>query len=1013
MAYPASLSNFTGNETLKNANHAGVHNALEQKIGITNSPDVTSHEYRIIALEQHVFNVKTYGAIGDNSTDDTIAIQNAINAAHNQGGGVVVFPGAIYRITTPLTLYSSISLQGVGMESTIIHQTAASMDGLQGSGLSSVGLYDLTLQGNGSGSTPGSSGSGVNLTYGSAGNNPFHNFRNVRVTNWGADGIRIQTPIVSNFQKVYSSYNGGHGFNWYEGGTSCNFQDCWARQNSEAGYRFYTSVYQSLTGCAADNNGTNYMVVNAQSIGFFGCGSEGALVNGGLYNGYGWYIDNSSVIKLDACWITDNRNLGVWVTNGANGISINAADNTPNGTAVNFITVDSGCNASIHELHNTTANNLATGTTNIYNDGAGKTKTKTFMVSDTSGDLQITAATDGGDFNIFHSSGSKILAIYGAGAASLTLELLDGDLIMDTQTASRAAYFDASKKLKTSAVTDTELGYVSGVTSALQTQLNGKVPTSTTVGGHALSSNVSLAASDLTNGVSGSGAVVLATSATLTTPHISSIVNTGTLTLPTTSDTLVGRATTDTLTNKTLTSPVINTPTGIVKGDVGLGNVDNTSDATKNSAVATLTNKTLTSPVVNSPTGIVKGDVGLGNVDNTSDATKNSASVTLTNKTIDNTNTETLKDTLFTLQNASDITKQLRFQLSGLTTATIRTLTIPDTSDTLVTLAATQALTHKDLTGTGNTFPTFNQSTTGSAATLTTPRSIYGNNFDGSAALAQIIASTFGGTGNGFAKLSGPTTSEKTFTLPNASANVLTDNALVTVAQGGSGAGTLTGILKGNGTSAFTAVTAPAGAIVGDTDTQTLSGKTLTAPKLASTGFIADANGNALLTAVSIVTSAVDGVTITNAATANPALVGFSPSGSDSNVHMQVIGKGNGLTKVSFLRQDDTTNSYKHNSVVLTGWGIYAQGAAANKSETVTFGITFAQRPIVLATYGGDNANVATTYGSGGNNSKGPVCCKAHTIATGSFIAQIHTADGTSWGATDNTFYQWAAFGEL
>lgn len=72
----------------------------------------------------------------------------------------------------------------------------------------------------------------------------------------------------------------------------------------------------------------------------------------------------------------------------------------------------------------------------------------------------------------------------------------------------------------------------------------------------------------------------------------------------------------------------------LVKGDVGLGNVDNTSDATKNAASATLTNKTLTSPVINTPTGIVKGDVGLGNVDNTSDATKNAASVTLTNKTI-------------------------------------------------------------------------------------------------------------------------------------------------------------------------------------------------------------------------------------------------------------------------------------------------------------------------------------------------------------------------------------------
>jgi hypothetical protein len=72
----------------------------------------------------------------------------------------------------------------------------------------------------------------------------------------------------------------------------------------------------------------------------------------------------------------------------------------------------------------------------------------------------------------------------------------------------------------------------------------------------------------------------------------------------------------------------------LAKGDVGLGNVDNTSDATKNAATATLTNKTLTSPIINTPTGIVKGDVGLGNVDNTSDATKNAATATLTNKTI-------------------------------------------------------------------------------------------------------------------------------------------------------------------------------------------------------------------------------------------------------------------------------------------------------------------------------------------------------------------------------------------
>lgn len=74
-------------------------------------------------------------------------------------------------------------------------------------------------------------------------------------------------------------------------------------------------------------------------------------------------------------------------------------------------------------------------------------------------------------------------------------------------------------------------------------------------------------------------------------------------------------------------------------------------------------------------------------------------------------------------------------------------------------------------------------------------------------AFSGILPGANGGTGNGFFAVSGPSTSLKTFTFPNASATVLTNNAAVTVAQGGTGAATLTGLLQGNGTSAFTAIT--------------------------------------------------------------------------------------------------------------------------------------------------------------------------------------------------------------
>lgn len=88
-------------------------------------------------------------------------------------------------------------------------------------------------------------------------------------------------------------------------------------------------------------------------------------------------------------------------------------------------------------------------------------------------------------------------------------------------------------------LTTTELNYVDGVTSAIQTQLNTKVDTA-----NSPNSNEFARFTD--------------------------------------ADTIEGRTVAETKSDLSL-----------VKGDVGLGNVDNTSDATKDAAATTLTNKTI------------------------------------------------------------------------------------------------------------------------------------------------------------------------------------------------------------------------------------------------------------------------------------------------------------------------------------------------------------------------------------------------------------------------------------
>lgn len=88
-----------------------------------------------------------------------------------------------------------------------------------------------------------------------------------------------------------------------------------------------------------------------------------------------------------------------------------------------------------------------------------------------------------------------------------------------------------------------------------------------------------------------------------------------------------------------------------------------------------------------------------------------STSQNVTNKSFDNSNTLAIRDDRFTLQDSGDVTKQAQFQLSGITTATTRTYTLPNASSTLADISSTQTFTNKTLTSPTITGGTIDQTT--------------------------------------------------------------------------------------------------------------------------------------------------------------------------------------------------------------------------------------------------------------------------------------------------------------
>ena len=411
-------------------------------------------------------------------------------------------------------------------------------------------------------------------------------------------------------------------------------------------------------------------------------------------------------------------------------------------------------------------------------------------------------------------------------------------------------------------------------------------------GGTGITSSVSgqTVSLDIDNTVATLTGTQTLTNKTLTTPIISSISNTGTLTLPTSTDTLVARATTDTLTNKSI-SLSTNTITG-TSAELATA----ISDETGSGALVFANTPTLVTPNIGAATGT---SLNLTNINLESNGNATIAGVLAANGgiTVDTTNfivsgTTGAITTLSTLDlgHASDTT----LSRSSAGVLAVEGIVVP-------TISSSNTLTNKTISGSDNTISNIgNSSLTNSSITISD---------DTSSTTTISLGETL--------KISGGTGITSSISGDTITLDI--DSTVVTE----SSTDTLTNKSISLNTNTITGTLAEFNTAVSDADfaslagTETLSNKTLTAPKIVDDGFIADANGNELIL-FNTVGSAVNQLEISNSATGNGVTI--ASSGSDSNINIVLDPKGTGTVDVNSSRitnvsdpssdQDAATKAY-------------------------------------------------------------------------------------------------------